>query len=92
MQMMNKKGAFYDEAPLELIIGIVVAGLAIGFIVLLFKFFSPGFGMGDEIAESYFERLEEVIALADEEKEAGFFILDNGDSDLDTSGRVPPAS
>ncbi len=80
MQMNNKKGDLLTNASFEVIIGVSVVILIV---VLVTKLFAPVYSEADKIAESYFEQLKENIALADNSKSASFYILDNGDDDLD---------
>jgi len=78
--MKNKKGTLLSDAPFEVIMGVAVVALII---TLMVKLFAPTYSESDIAAESYFEQLEEAVALADEGKVASFFILDNGDDELD---------
>jgi len=74
--MMNKRGGLMDEESVKVILAVAVFALMM---LLMFKLFSPAYDEADEIAKSYFERLEAEIGNADEGKSAGFFILDDGD-------------
>ena len=80
--MRNKRGNILSGASFELIIGVSVAVLII---VLMAELFAPAFFEGNEISESYFERMKDAVALADDDKVGDFFILDNGDDELDFS-------
>ncbi len=78
--MKNKKGDMLSGASFEVILGVAVVILIA---VLIAKLFAPSYNEADKIAESYFEQLEYNIALADDSKSASFYVLDNGDEDLD---------
>jgi hypothetical protein len=76
---MRKKGEMVGDTAIEVIIGIAVAAVLI---LLMFSLFNPGYDEADEIAESYFERLENVIEIADSGGTGEIAMLDRGDKDL----------
>lgn len=78
--MKNKKGDMLSGASFEVIVGVAVVVLIA---ILIAKLFAPVYYERDKISESYFEQLKDNVALADDFKSASFYILDNGDDDLD---------
>jgi hypothetical protein len=78
---MNKKGNLFSEESVKVILAVTVLALMI---YLMVAIFSPTFDKGDEKGESYLKQLEEAIGEADEEREASFFMIDNGVEDLDS--------
>ena len=77
MQIMNKRGALLSEGSVKVIIAVAVV---VGMVYLLVSLFSPVFDEADETAKSYFETLER--AIEDVGGGSSFFMLDNGDDDL----------
>ncbi|MCD4771418.1 hypothetical protein K8R30_03300 [archaeon] len=78
---MNKKGNLFSEESVKVILAVTVLALMIWLMVAIF---APAFDKGDEKGESYLKQLEEAIGEADEGREAGFFMIDDGIEDLDS--------
>lgn len=78
---INKKGEVVIDESVK-VIG-AVAFLAL-MIYLMVAIFSPTFDKGDEKGGSYLKLLEEAIGEADEGKEASFFMIDDGNENLDS--------
>jgi hypothetical protein len=81
MQRMNKKGNLFSEESVKVILAVAVLALMIW---LMIAIFSPTFDKGDEKGESYLKLLEEAIEEADKGEEASFFMIDDGNENLDS--------
>ena len=75
---MKKDGEILVDESLKVILAVAVVASMIWLVINLI---SPVFDKGDEVSESYFEMLSNAIEDS-VSGDASFFILDNGDEDL----------
>jgi len=73
MRLINKKGELVSSTSIEVIIGIAVA---VVLVLLMVSLITPDYDENDEIAKSYFERLEAEIEIVDSGGEGEFVLFE----------------
>ncbi len=76
---MRKRGEMVSSSAVEIIIAVAAVSVLI---FLLFRLFAPDYYLPNEVAESYFERLESEVDSVRDGESGEFVLFDNGEDDL----------